>query len=763
LAANAASYILGLVRSREAAMTEAQTDQTGTRPAERPQQDNPHRWRFFRAGGFDQLRIETGEDLRHLSELDQKLWLALSCPTKGIEFDRRTLELIDIDKDGRIRAPELLAAVNWACRMVRDPSVLFAGHSDLPLSAIDERHEDGARILASARRILTNIGKAGAGAISPAEAADIGRIFGKTQFNGDGIVPPSAAGEDAETARVMADIMTLVGEKPDRGGETGIGRDEADIFFKALDAYLAWWDEALAKPDILPLGEGTLPAVEAVQKLAAKIDDYFFRCRLAAYDPVAGTALNADDKDFAAIADADLSAGAAAVAAFPLARIEAERPLPLGQGVNPAWADDVARLREAAVIPLLDGERGTLSEADWRDLRTRLAPAMDWLTRKTGALVEPLGVTRLRAIRQGGIQQKIDALIAADMALAPEFEAIASVETLALYVRDLVPLLNNFVAFKDFYTRRGKAIFQVGTLFIDGRSCDLCIAVDDPAKHATLAALSRIYLLYCECRRRGANGQPTGEKMTIAAAVTAGDADQLMVGRNGVFYDRAGHDWDAVIIKIVSHPISIREAFWLPFKKVGKFVGEQVEKFATARSKANEQQLTTQLIETGTKAISGQPAAAPAPAAAQPAFDAGKFAGIFAAIGLAIGAIGTALASVVTGFLNLAWWQIPLAVIGVVLLISGPSMIIAGMKLRQRNLGPLLDANGWAVNARALINIPFGGSLTHLAKLPPGSERALSDPYAERRQPWGLYLMLGILAGVAIAGWRYGWWSRLIG
>jgi len=743
-------------------MAEAQTDQTGTRLAERPQQENPHRWRFFRAGGFDQLRIETGEDLKHLSELDQKLWLALSCPVKGIDFDRRTLELIDADHDGRIRALELLAAVNWTCRMVRDANVLFAGHSELPLSAIDDGHEEGARILASARRILTNIGKGDAAAISPAEAADVGRIFGKTQFNGDGVVPPSAAGDDAETAQVMKEIMSLVGEKPDRGGETGIGKEETDAFFTALDAYLAWWDEALAKPEILPLGEGTLPAVEAVQKLSGKVDDYFFRSRLAAYDPVAGAALNADDKDFAAIADADLSSGAAAVTAFPLARIEADRPLPLGQGVNPAWAADVARLRDAAVAPLLEGERGTLSESEWRDLQARLAPAMDWLQRKAGMLVEPLGVARLRAIRQSGAQQKIAGLIAKDAALAPEFEAIASVETLARYVRDLVPLLNNFVAFKDFYTRRGKAIFQVGTLYIDGRSCDLCIAVDDPAKHATLAMLSRIYLLYCECTRRGADGKPTNEKMTIAAAVTAGDADQLMVGRNGVFYDRAGYDWDAVVIKVVSHPISIREAFWLPFKKVGKFLGEQVEKFASARSKANEQQLTTQLLQTGTQAISGQPAA-PTPAAQQQAFDAGKFAGIFAAIGLAIGAIGTALASVITGFLNLAWWQIPLAIIGVVLIISGPSMIIAAMKLRQRNLGPLLDANGWAVNARALINIPFGGSLTHLAKLPPGSERALTDPYAETRQPWGLYLALGVLAGVALAGWRYGWWARLFG
>jgi len=744
-------------------MADIQTDATGTEAQSRPVNENPHRWRFFRAGGFDQLRLETGEDLKHLSGLDQKLWLALSCPVKGIDFDRRTLELIDEDHDGRIRAPELLAAVRWACSLVRNPDVLFAGHAELPLSQIDDSSAEGARILASAKRILTNIGKTDAHGIGPEDAADIGRIFAKTTLNGDGVVPPSAAKEPG-IAAAMEDVMKVAGSKPDRGGETGISKEEADAFFAAADAYIAWWDEAKAKPEILPLGEGTLPAVEAVRLLQGKLDDYFFRCRLAAFDPVAGIALNADDKDFAAIANGDLSAGTAAVAAFPLARIEAERPLPLGHGINPAWSAAVTQLREAAVLPLLGEDRDTLTENDWRSLQQKLSPAMDWLQRKAGALVEPLGIARVREIKAMDAQPKIAALLAADAALAPEFEAIASVETLARYVRDLVPLLNNFVAFKDFYTRRGKAIFQVGTLFIDGRSCDLCVAVEDPTKHATLATLSRIYLLYCDCTRRDTDGKVI-EKRTIAAAVTAGDADQLMVGRNGVFYDRQGHDWDAVITKIVSHPISIREAFWLPFKKVGKFAGEQVEKFATARSKASEQQVTTKLLESGTQALSGAPAAAAPPAAAPPppppAFDAAKFAGIFAAIGLAIGAIGTALASVVTGFLNLAWWQIPLAIIGVVLIISGPSMIIAAMKLRQRNLGPLLDANGWAVNARALINIPFGGSLTQLAKLPVGSERALTDPYAEKQRPWGLYITLALLVALAVAGLRYGWWTYL--
>lgn len=158
-------------------------------------------------------------------------------------------------------------------------------------------------------------------------------------------------------------------------------------------------------------------------------------------------------------------------------------------------------------------------------------------------------------------------------------------------------------------------------------------------------------------------------------------------------------------------------------------------------------------------AAAGTPAAAtaaPAPAtataapAAPAAFDAGKFAGIFAAIGLAIGAIGTAFASVVTGFLGLKAWQIPLALAGLMLLISGPAMALAYFKLRKRNLGPILDANGWAVNTSARINIPFGSSLTQVAKLPAGAERTLTDPYAEKKLRWKLWLfVLAVLAGGA--------------
>jgi hypothetical protein len=370
-----------------------------------------------------------------------------------------------------------------------------------------------------------------------------------------------------------------------------------------------------------------------------------------------------------------------------------------------------------------------------------------WLAAKAGATVEKLGLPRLRELLAGKTQESITGLIARDQALQPESNAIAAVDKLIHFHRDLYKLVNNFVSFRDFYSRRDKAIFQAGTLFLDQRSCELCLTVEDPARHASMAGLAGAYLAYCDCARKA-----TGEKKQIVAAFTGGDSDNLMVGRNGVFYDRKGHDWDATISKIVDNPISIRQAFWSPYKKAVRMVEEQIAKRATTADTAASDRLS--------QAAAIANADKPAPAA-KPA-DVKKIdVGVVAALGVAVGAIGGALASLATGIMRLEAWQIPLVFVGLILIISVPSMLIAFLKLRKRNLGPILDANGWAVNARARINVPFGGSLTDVATLPPGSQRDVVDPFAEKKRPWGLYITLAVIL-LLVLGWFVGKFDQLL-
>ncbi|HOX01794.1 MAG TPA: hypothetical protein P5555_05130 [Candidatus Paceibacterota bacterium] len=702
-----------------------------------------HTWKFFRAGGTDQVRLESAQDILSLDQLDQKLWVALSCPVRGLEGDTHTLELIDTDHDGRIRVPEILAAVRWLGSTLKDLGESRKGSDTLPLAAINDTTDEGRQLLEAARQILANLGKADAKTICLADTSDTVRIFAQTKFNGDGIVPAESA-KDEPTRKVIQDIIACLGAEADRSGLPGISQAKADQFFADLQAYADWQAKAEKEAaSILPLGDKTPAAFAILQAVRAKIDDYFARCRLAAFDSRAVSALNRQESEFQSLAAKDLSLTTPEIAGFPVARVEAGKPLPLVDGVNPAWAAPIAQLHSQVVKPLL-GEKNALTAAEWQTLCARLAPFEAWQSARAGSSVESLGLDRIRQILSGPFQKTIADLIAQDRALEPQANGIADVDRLLRYNRDLYQLLNNFVAFADFYSGRRKAIFQAGTLYLDSRACDLCVRVDDPAKHGALAALSKTYLAYCDCTRRGA-----ADKMTIAAAFTAGDSDNLMVGRNGVFYDRKGQDWDATIVKIIDQPISIGQAFWSPYKKFIRLIEQQIEKFASAREKAAEDKMAAGV------AGAAQKIDAPKAAAPPTAFDIGKMVGIFAAIGLAIGAIGTAIAALAGSFMNLVWWQKPVAIVAVMLLISAPSMIIAWLKLRQRNLGPILDANGWAVNGRVRINIPFGGALTKTAKLPPNSSRTLDDPYAEKRRG-PLYLTILIILALAAAA-AYGW------
>ena len=326
-------------------------------------------------------------------------------------------------------------------------------------------------------------------------------------------------------------------------------------------------------------------------------------------------------------------------------------------------------------------------------------------------------------------------------------------EKLLLLCRDFCTLLRNFVSFQDFYAKRGKAllgrgasdetpwaIFQAGTLVIDQRACNLCLRVNDMAKHNAQAPDSGMFLIYCQCTLHA-----TGEKMQIVAAMTIGDIRHLKVGKNALFYDRQGRDWEAEVVKIIDNPISIGQAFWSPYRKLGDWVSGLITKSAAEKEKKSFADMTTKLQTTS--AAGAAPAAAPQPAP----FDIAKFAGIFAAIGMAVGYIGSFFTSLALGLKGLGWWGW-LVIPGLLLVISGPSMILAWMKLRKRNLAPLLNANGWAINADAIVNVLFGNTLTEQAQYP---ILKLNDPHAKVKKltaggKWSIAIA-AILLGIAIA------------
>jgi hypothetical protein len=514
-------------------------------------------WKFATIGGNTRVQLSSGEDIRHLGELDQKMWTVLSCPTKGFEMDETTLTLLDLDGDGHVKVNEIIAASEWLCQVLKTPDTLLAGKDVLKLDEIQDE-----AILAIAKEI---------------------------------------AGDKDEVA--LADV-------------------EAAIAAVTIDAQ--------------PLPEAPYAAdiIAAYKETEAAYGEYFKKKGLEK---------------------------------IGLAAIDPEAPVP---GIEEKkWKEMGAKIAEF--------EAGTAAANE----------------ANAAALAE--GTAKYRDLRK-----------------------------LLFLNRDFYKLLCNYITFQDFYSplKEQKAVFQAGTLIIDQRACHLCMRVQNAAAHGVQAPASGIYLLYCTCTNK-----QQGKTLEIVAAMTMGETGDLYVGKNAIFYDRDGLDYDAVITKIIDNPISIRQAFWSPYRRLAKWAEDLINKRAAEKDSKMMADATNKLETTATAETAEKKEALKL----SQQFDIAKFAGIFAAIGMAVGLIGAALADFFSAFT--VWWHWVVFFVVLLLIISGPSMIMAWLKLRRRNIGPLLNANGWAVNAASIINIPFGATLTDQVKFPIVKAK---DPFAEERPLW---------------------------
>lgn len=530
-----------------------------------------YKWSFANVGGTTRVRIETADDLRHLGELDKKMWTVLSCPVAGLEISEESLKAMDLDGDGKLRVKEVVAAAERLCNTLKDPETLFTQKDEIAIANIaDEAIAEVAKKVAGDKELVT---------LADVDAALAGVTIEE---------------QAVPAAPLEADVIAAYKEK------------QAE--------YAAYFEQ------------------EKLQKLGL------------------------------------------------------------------------------AVIPE-DTPKPGMTEKKFTEMGAQIA---EWEAAKTAAETA-----------------NADALAAAKAVYTPLRE-------LLLLHRDFYRLLRNYVTLEDFYDNNDETVasFQAGTLIIDQRACKLCIRVNDPAKHDAQAPLSGMYLLYCNCVN-----QKTGKTLQIVAAMTQGEVKNLSIGKNAVFYDNDGLDYDATVTKIIDNPISIRQAFWTPYRKFGKWVEDKINKSAAEKDAKAFDDMTAK-VETAK--VDGAPAEAQ-----KPAFDIAKFAGIFAAIGMALGMIGTMLVSVAKGWVTLAWWQQILVFFGILLLISGPSMVMAWLKLRRRNLAPVLNANGWAVNSDAIISVLFGRTLTEQVKFP-----ITKDPHKKGMNPWlSTLLVITIAIILGLGGW----------
>ena len=640
-----------------------------------------YKYTYSKIGGVTRVNITTAEDLRHLCELDKKLWTVLSCPTQGLEIDEQSLKYIDTNLDGAIHVDEVMCVSSWLSNVLNDLTPVIEGKDSLNLSQLNADAEEGKKLLDTAKDILDRLGKSDAQVITLADSTSCLDSYRKAKFE--------AA---LAAAKAAAEVAAPFGDKT----------ADIDAAYKALDA---------------------------------KVKDYFMRAKLAAFSAESSAALDVQVSRIETISADNLTGKMDEIASYPLTRIkEGQLNLPLDAIINPAWAAPFATIKGA--LSETDTE---LTEAAWAEIGAKLQAFADY--------------------------QKSISITEADITLDDEAAAVQLVDKLLHLTRDFFTLLRNYVSLQDLYDLKKKAIFQAGTLIVDQRALDLCVRVSDAGAMASQATKSNLYLLTCAC-----TSKHTGKSMNIIAAVTVGDVDDLFVGKNCLFYDRAGVDYDAKITAIMDNPISIKQAMWTPYKKMANLISEQIDKFAAKKEAGVNDSITAgvnEKTETVT-AIDKENAGETAKKAST--FDIAKYAGIFAAVGMAAALIGSVVTSICGGIVGLfagnpLWKSLLLIcalILGIILLISGPSMFIAWRKLKKRNLAPVLNANGWAVNAGAKINIPFGETLTEAAKLPRGVRVNMKDPFAEKTSTgkkilWWIIALIVVLGIVCYAGYKMGY------
>ncbi|MWP60784.1 MerC domain-containing protein [Gilliamella sp. Pas-s25] len=694
-----------------------------------------HMWTFQRVGGLDQVVFKNANDIINLPDLDPKLWVALSCPTIGLDFDERTLALLDSDKDGRIRIPDILDAISWTRDKIISFDSILKTSETLPLSQIDTSTPSGNKLSVTAHSILASLNKSNVDYLSQDDIQQCIKTNADKLYNGDLIFPASSELSPEMQTFIQTAIQTT-GAKKDMSGQDGIDLNIATTFVDNLKTWLQW--QTKISNTQTPFGENSAEIWKLIQQLKPKIDDYFLRIELAQYAPQAQTALNVDEKYIVPTQNGLLSDEA--LAELPLSKIDTTNALDLVNGLNPLWKAKISRFKTLVASSLYNPDQ--LTPQEWQDIQQSLQayatlisakPEMAQLTVEIepSASIEDMSNSVITKLANDDLLNEFKQMVEQDNKTPISASDVLVLEKLVLFHKHLYRLLVNFVSFADFFTPKTRAAFQLGNLYIDGRCATLCVAVDNIAKHSTMANYSELCLLYCECTRHG-------QKQLIAAAMTAGQGDLLIEGRNGVFIDNEGNDWDANVVKIITKPISIQQAILAPYQRIGRCITEQINKWASSKDADVEKSSEQALQNPANK------------------FDIGKSVGIFAAIGLAVGAIGTALASIFQAIFSLTWWQFPLFFVGIFLIISGPSVILAWLKLRRRTLGPLLEASGWAINGQVKINLMLGGLLTSKAELPTNAKRNLHDPMKQRHQKLIVIFWLAILLGVgATAGWLW--------
>ncbi len=691
--------------------------------------------RFENLGRLYHLRIRTAEDLRFAADMEEALWVATSAPISTLIGDATFLNLLDRNGDGRITHFDLRDAIRWTLANLRDTSDVDAGSDVLRLEAINTETNEGRRIHDSAVKMLARLDAPHADRIGLGQIRQIKAQVEGTPVSEAGVVLPDAA-EDEPTRQFLSDILAAVGGSPHPSGSAGVTEEKLSDFLAAATAFLEWSAKGQTPEDqqasaIMPLGVDTASAFKAFARVRDKLEQYFAQAKMAAYDArlAEGLALaktQVDQTDFSQPASIE-----ALLAQAPLAQARADGTLKFDEVINPLFKEAIEQFRQRLVEPILGRDAPSMSAEGFAAVKQALQPYETWSGSNPAKAVEPLGAEKLRRYLEGDLAEKVRGLIAHSATTAFVLDNIRVAEKLTLFQAHLLELANNFVSFPHIYDPDSRAMFDCGTLIMDGRRFNLSIRADNRATHSAIAKAGNTFVLYVEI------SPPAGEPpYHLAVPVTHGGRGNLTILKRGIFQDVRGRECDAKVVQIIENPISLGEAVLSPFQRLGRLLTGKIEAMTTEAQK--------KLDTSASAAMKEVTSAPPPPTAAQAQRSRGMLAGgLLMGGGVAIAALGSAVAYITKTVADMEKVTLLIGLLAVVLAVIVPTSLVAFLKLRRRDISAILEGSGWAINARMRLTRRQRRYFTQRPGLPAGVKKIRS--YA-----W--YIVAGVLVIILTLG-----------
>lgn len=691
---------------------------------------------FDKYGGYYHLRISSIKDLKHVLELPDGRWMATSCPVFGLNMDSSFLKFLDADGNNRIISDEVRESIKWMLNRVKITDSTYQNQPYLPLNLINIDTPEGKLLKDSAERVLKNLGILNSDNITLEQVRNRQSIMAKANYNGDGVIPPEVL-DNQDTAQFIRDIISTIGSVDDASGLKGINESILEQFKSEARSYLEWYNQGIIpegkeNTPIMIYGTKTPEMYNTISGIREKIDQFFAQSALLKINPNITEQLIVIDEKTERFDYNDTKSITERLKLAPIYKPNPEGVLILDENYNEVYHSVVQSFKENVYLPIFGDTAFSLNKFQWENIIKKFSAYESWIKAKPVTKIESLGVDKIRNYLDSHHEKIILDLIAKDKSVSEEIQQLQNLERLLAYHRWLIEFVNNYVSFPYLFSISHRAMFDTGTLILGGREYTFSIKVENKPAHINIAKNSGICLMYLQV-----TGSKPEETFEIAVPVTRGNLKDTYIGKRGIFFTVNGKEMDAQIVHIIENPISLWETIKEPFRRVYAMISSRFSQIAQAIQKESEKtiintqtdQKTIQSSLTQTQQITTAPIqqSTTIPLATESNRTSGNIRDIMIGVGFLAAGLGTALKFLTDTARQLTQprtLQILLIMIGIFL---GVAILTAGIsgwiRLRQRDMGILLQASGWSINGKMRIIRPMARFFCRKVKIPKGAKK----------------------------------------